>query len=178
MPAVRWHVHRTQLPLVHRRCSGCPGTELGATGRFRVNANANLIDVWLLLRCRRCGAVTKVPILERVPVRSIPPDRLDGFTRNDAALICWALREGAADRRRRMRLDWTGAWELTGPPTTGPVTVEVKFRDPVPLRPAQIIAAGLGVSHGEVRRRLQAQTLALSVAPGTRRVEGFSFRLA
>ena len=41
----------------------------------------------------------------------------------------------------------------------------------------EIRAAAESPRSGEVHRRLQAQTLTLSVAPGTRHAEGFWFRL-
>jgi hypothetical protein len=56
------------------------------TNRFRVNANQHVIDVWLLFSCQRCGAPTKIPILERVAVSGISRQHLDAFHRNDVEM--------------------------------------------------------------------------------------------
>jgi Protein of unknown function (DUF1062) len=64
-----------------------------------------------------------------------------------------------AARRNRFTLDWEGAWRLDVPPAwpaeAWPVTVEVRFEDPVPVRPERLIAQGLGLSRNEVLRRVK-----------------------
>jgi hypothetical protein len=49
-----WVVRRTRLPLLSLRCLDCR-SESATTGqgRFRVNANGKLLDVWLLARRNR-----------------------------------------------------------------------------------------------------------------------------
>ena len=49
-----WVVRRTRLPLLSLRCPDCR-SESATTGkgRFRVNANGKLLDVWLLARRNR-----------------------------------------------------------------------------------------------------------------------------
>jgi hypothetical protein len=52
-----WVVRRTGLPLLSSRCTDCPSRSATAgEGRFRVNANGKLLDVWLLARCTACDA--------------------------------------------------------------------------------------------------------------------------
>lgn len=50
-----WVVVPTCLPLVLRRCHVCASEHFRASGKFRVNANHKLIDVWLLALCTACG---------------------------------------------------------------------------------------------------------------------------
>jgi hypothetical protein len=57
------------LPAIRRRCRTCPSTEYRTQGRFRVNANHKLLDVWLLALCVQCGQTVKLTVLERVHVR-------------------------------------------------------------------------------------------------------------
>ena len=63
-----------------------------STRRFRVNANKNKLDVWLIYRCERCRHTLKVPIYERVSPRKIPPELYEKFLANDEEL---AARYGA-----------------------------------------------------------------------------------
>jgi Protein of unknown function (DUF1062) len=62
-------------------------------------------------------------------------------------------------RRNRFTLDWKEAWRLDIPSAeldeSWPVTVEVVFKDPVPVRPERLIAQGLGLSRNEVLRRVK-----------------------
>jgi Protein of unknown function (DUF1062) len=61
-------------------------------------------------------------------------------------------------RRNHFTLDWAGAWRLDIPPgldEAWPVTVEVIFADPVPVRPERLIAHGLGLSRSAVLRRIK-----------------------
>ncbi len=40
---------------VYHRCGGCgKKQEFVNSGKFRVNANGNRVDVWLIYRCKKC----------------------------------------------------------------------------------------------------------------------------
>ena len=83
-----WVVRRTRLPLLSLRCVDCR-SESATTGegRFRVNANGKLLDVWLLVRCVSCDRTSKLTVHERTPVRSFDPAKLDGYHANDPELV-------------------------------------------------------------------------------------------
>ncbi|MFB9446362.1 DUF1062 domain-containing protein [Dactylosporangium vinaceum] len=151
-----WLVRRTRLPLLHRRCPDCrSASATTGPGRFRVNANGKLLDVWLLVRCVGCDRTSKLTVHERVPVARLDPAALDGYHANDPALVAAVL----LDPRHRAALDWRGAWRLDTPaaPLAGdwPVQVEVEFADPVPVRPDRLIAHGLGISRNDVPARVK-----------------------
>ncbi|GAA1640101.1 DUF1062 domain-containing protein [Nonomuraea maheshkhaliensis] len=155
-----WVVRRTRLPLLSTRCVACL-SESATTGegRFRVNAQGKLLDVWLLVRCVSCDRTSKLTVHERVPVRTVEPARLDRYHTNDPELVAATLLDPAFARRNRFTLDWSGSWRLDAPPPRldepWPVRVEVVFEDPVPVRPDRLIARGLGLSRNEVRRRIK-----------------------
>jgi hypothetical protein len=155
-----WVVRRTRLPLLSLRCVDCRSqSATTGEGRFRVNANGKLLDVWLLVRCVSCDRTSKLPVHERAPARSFDPAEIHGYRVNDPALVASRLLDPRLARRNRFTLDWTGAWRLDTPPAgldeAGPVQVEVVFEDPVPVRPDRLIADGLGLSRNEVRRRVK-----------------------
>ncbi|GLX93878.1 hypothetical protein Hesp01_18280 [Herbidospora sp. NBRC 101105] len=167
-----WTVRRTRLPLLSLRCVDC-GTRSFTTGagRFRVNANGKLLDVWLLVRCVSCDRTSKLTVHERVPVRCLEADALRGYRDNDPRLVATTLLDPLFAHRNRIGLDWAGAWRLYGPsiPLDGvwPVRVEVGFDDPVPVRADRLIAAGLGLSRREVGRRVKCEvSLRRSVSSG------------
>lgn len=157
-----WAVRRTRLPLLALPCVDCSsGRADTGHGRFRVNANGKLLDVWLLVRCVACDRTGKLTVHDRVPVRSLPADLLAGYTANAPDLVARTLLDPATARRNRFALDWDGCWELHAPaPPEGlwPLRVAVAFDDPVPVRPERLIARGLGISRAEVARRVKTDT--------------------
>ncbi|GAB3712986.1 DUF1062 domain-containing protein [Nocardiopsis nanhaiensis] len=154
-----WAVRRTRLPLLAFPCVDCPcGHATTGDGRFRVNANGKLLDVWLLVNCVGCDRTSKLTVHHRVPVRSLPAQLLADYTANAPDLIADTLLNPVLSRRNRFALDWDGCWQLHAPPVPEdpwPLPVSVSFDAPVPVRPEQLIAHGLGISRSEVARRIK-----------------------
>lgn len=154
-----WAVRRTRLPLLALRCVACPsGCATIGNGRFRVNANGKLLDVWLLVNCVSCGRTGKLTVHDRVSVRSLPAGLLAGYSANSPSLVVDTLLDPLIARRNRFALDWDGCWELHAPPVPEgpwPLQITVTFDDPVPVRPERLIADGLGISRNEIARRVK-----------------------
>ncbi|GAA1465318.1 hypothetical protein GCM10009603_45460 [Nocardiopsis exhalans] len=75
-----------------------------------------------------------------------------------ADLVAGVLLDPALAGRHGFALDWRGCWELHAPEAwegPWPLDVWVTFEEPVPVRPEQLIAHGLGISRGEVLRRVK-----------------------
>jgi hypothetical protein len=127
--ATRWLVCPAGLPLIRRRCLRCPSAHYRTPGKFRVNANHKLLDVWLLALCTGCGETVKLTVLERVPVRTIDPEDLHRFHANDIDLASELLDDPGLRRRNGIALDWDGAWTLrrTAPEDAEVVEVSVRF---------------------------------------------------
>lgn len=126
----RWVVRQSALPAAVRPCPACSGTRHRPSGAFRVNARGRLLDVWLLLRCTVCDRTSKVPVHERVHVRSLAPARLVAYETNDPAVVRELAMSASFATRNRYRLDWTATWELASdrPVLGGPTPLEVLTR--------------------------------------------------
>ena len=61
------------------------------TRRFRVNANKNKLDIWLIYQCKKCKHTLNIPIYERVSPQKIPKELYERFLENDEEL---AIRYG------------------------------------------------------------------------------------
>jgi len=176
-----WVVMPTCLPLVLRRCHTCASDRFRADGRFRVNANHKLLDIWLLVLCTACGETAKLTVLERTHVRSVRPELLDRLHDNDPALAAELLQDPVVRRRNRIALDWNNAWRLD---TGGSahldrevIDVSVRFVARIPVRPVRLIAEGCGLSRAEVERLITEGNL-VSVARLDARLSGdFTFTL-
>lgn len=69
---------------VFHRCGGCgKKQEFANSGRFRVNANGDKIDVWLIYRCRKCKHSWNLVVYERIRPQKIPADLMERFYEND-----------------------------------------------------------------------------------------------
>ncbi|MFF4875111.1 MULTISPECIES: DUF1062 domain-containing protein [unclassified Micromonospora] len=176
-----WVVVPTCLPLVRRRCHACASELFRASGKFRVNANHKLIDVWLLALCTGCGATAKLTVLERSTVRSIRPELLDRLHDNDPGLAAELLQDPVVQRRNRIALDWDNAWRLD---TGGSdhldrevIDVSVRFAARIPVRPVRLIAEGCGLSRAEVERLIKDERLVSAVRLSGKLSGDFTFTL-
>jgi hypothetical protein len=175
----QWLVRPTDLPTIRRRCRTCPSTEYRTQGRFRVNANHKLLDVWLLALCVQCGETVKLTVLERVHVRSIKPAMLSGFHDNDPALAAKLLAEPDVMRRNDVTLDWADAWTLEMSPVELPkadiLDVSVHFAQRIPIRLTTLIATGLELSGAEVTKSIAAGRITSERKLTGRCAQDFSF---
>ena len=80
------YTDQTEYTVIHR-CGGC-GRKMpfGSTRRFRVNANKNKLDIWLIYQCRKCRHTLNIPIYERVSPQKIPRELYERFLANDETL--------------------------------------------------------------------------------------------
>jgi hypothetical protein len=175
----QWLVRPTELPTIRRRCRICPSTEYRTQGRFRVNANRKLLDVWLLALCVQCGQTVKLTVLERVPVRSIDPTMLGGFHDNASTLAAKLLADPQLAHRNDVVLDWTDAWTLEMSPVELPkadiLDVSVHFAQRIPIRLTTLIATGLELSRTEITRRITAGLISSERKLTERCAQDFSF---
>jgi hypothetical protein len=152
----QWLVHLTDLPLIRRRCLRCTSAQYRSHGKFRVNANGKLLDVWLLALCVGCGKTVKLTVLERLHVRAVDASTLTRFHDNDLELAAKLLGDPGLLRRNGVTLDWDGAWALQM--TTVDVSeaevidISVRFVQRIPIRVTTLLSVGLDVSRSEVRK--------------------------
>ena len=154
--ATQWLVCPTGLPLIRRGCLSCKSAHHRAHGKFRVNANHKLLDVWLLALCVGCGETVKLTVLERVHVRTIDPSDLTRFHDNDLELAAKVLADPRLLRRNSVTLDWDDAWTLrktaAGVPEAEVIDTSVRFVQRIPIRLTRLLSVGLEVSRSEVQR--------------------------
>jgi hypothetical protein len=176
-----WAVRASGLPAIVKPCMDCSGTRHLPSGKFRVNANGKLLDVWLLLCCTACGLTSKVPVHERAPVQSLERARRLAYETNDPAMVRELTMSAALAARNGYRLDWTGTWELESdspsysPDVSAPLTVLVSFELPAPVRVERLLMLGLGRSRAEVRRMVADGRIRLPLALNTKANQDFEF---
>lgn len=176
-----WAVRECGLPAIVRPCVGCSGTRHDPSGKFRMNANGKLLDVWLLLCCAGCGRTSKVPVHERVHVRTVDPARLVAFEVNDPAAVREIAMSASLAAKNGYRLDWTGTWTLEtdtpfySPDDPAPLKVLVGFELPAPIRVERLLTQGLGLSRGELRRMVADGRVRVPMALDAKAHRDFEF---
>lgn len=174
-----WTVRQSGLPAVVKPCQDCAGQRHRPAGKFRVNANGKLLDVWLLLRCAVCGRTSKVPVHERVQVHSLERARLLAYEANDPAVVRELAMSASLAAKNGYRLDWDGAWELQtdtpcySPADSASLTVLISFELPAPVRVERLLMLGLGLSRAEVRRLVADQRIRLPLALSAKAKQDF-----
>ena len=72
---------------IYHRCGGCgKKQEFINSGKFRVNANGNRVDVWLIYRCKKCKHSWNLSIYERRRPAKIKQEEYELFLENDYEL--------------------------------------------------------------------------------------------
>lgn len=74
----------TETFKIIRNCPGC-GCKMpyNSTGNFRVNANGNQLDVWLIYQCLKCRHTYNLTIYERVKPADLKREEYQSFLNND-----------------------------------------------------------------------------------------------
>ena len=83
-----WEIHLDGIPTLSRFCPGC-GCEryFLSSGKFHMNANRRLLDVWLIYNCAECGGTWNMGGVARTPVSQLSPERLRAYEENDPAAV-------------------------------------------------------------------------------------------
>lgn len=149
-------VTSTAAPTIRWRCPTCHRPEDFATSeRFRANANGKLVDIWLVYRCRRCDATKNLTVVERTPVRKVPPDLLRAAERNDTATARRLARDLDLLRRNGAAVGEGDAWVVDRPAGAAlDGRLRLAFPEPLLVRLDAVVAAATAQARSSVRRRL------------------------
>ena len=146
-----WVIRELGLPALVKACVSCRSARHHPTGKFRVNANGKLLDVWMLICCELCGRTSKIPLHERIYVQALDSERLLMFENNDRTMVRDLAMDGALAGKAAYQLDWSGTWELENdmlscelePEDPAPLKVIIRFELPVPIRVEKLLVTGV-----------------------------------
>ncbi|HEY2639484.1 MAG TPA: DUF1062 domain-containing protein [Streptosporangiaceae bacterium] len=177
-----WVIRELGLPAIVKACVTCGSTPHHPTGKFRVNANSKLLDVWMLINCEQCDRTSKIAIHERINVRALENERLVMFEKNEPAMVRHLAMDASLASRAGYRLDWSGTWELeTDMPfyeleraDPAPLEVVIRFELPAPIRVEKLLMAGFGLSRSSARGMVNSGRIRLPMAVDARAREDFT----
>lgn len=83
----QWELIPENLPIVKRNCPKCnEKAHYINSEKFRVNANKNNIDIWLIYQCEKCKSTWNMTIYERMKPYEINKYEYERFLSNDKEL--------------------------------------------------------------------------------------------
>ncbi len=146
---------------VIRSCPKCGRkTHFKNTKKFRVNANSNKLDIWLIYQCEECKHTLNLAIYERRKVSSIPKEEYQRFLDNNEELaemygknMQLFLKNKADIDFDRLNYDFIKIHESTGFGEQILVTVNNPLG--LKIRSERQIAEVLGLSRSQVKRLLE-----------------------
>lgn len=91
-----------------RNCSICGGKSVFVnTNNFRVNANGNRIDVWLIYQCSKCKHTYNLTIYERLKVDQFSSDHLRSLMNNEKELAMKYGTDKSFFVKNKAEIDWS-----------------------------------------------------------------------
>ncbi|HJC88234.1 MAG TPA: DUF1062 domain-containing protein [Candidatus Eisenbergiella intestinigallinarum] len=170
-----WMIKPVKPPAVRRQCPGCGKDLYESTGRFRVNANGNRLDVWLIYRCMQCGKSWNMEILERVESGKLSEEKLLKYQENDEEEALRAACSNFLMNQNRVEALWetleyevekSGREELMQEPhrisdQAAVIVIRIRNEYGLPIRFGRLLAGELGISGGKVKTLVETGKIRL-----------------
>ncbi len=104
---IEYRIKPTKSYEIRRNCSGCGcKTIFHNTNCFRVNANGNKIDVWLIYQCSKCKHTYNLTIYERQKPDCIPSREFSDFQHNSPELAFQYGTDVSLFNRNKAEIAW------------------------------------------------------------------------
>ncbi|MCM1047939.1 MAG: DUF1062 domain-containing protein [Clostridiales bacterium] len=88
-------------------CAKCGRkTHFKNTKKFRINANGNKLDIWLIYQCEKCKHTLNLSIYERCKVSSILKEEYRRFLDNDEEFAQMYGKNMQLFKKNRANIDW------------------------------------------------------------------------
>lgn len=161
---------------VIRSCKGCGRkTHFKNTKKFRVNANGNRLDIWLIYQCEKCKHTFNLAIYEREKSSSITKEEYIRFLNNDEKLgetygrnIQLFRKNKAVIDLERINYDLIKLHESIEKNNNLKEQIMIKIYNPYELkiRPEKQISEVLGLSRSQIKKMIKQEEIKLeNVSP-------------
>ncbi|MBH1942239.1 DUF1062 domain-containing protein [Mobilitalea sibirica] len=159
---IKWKVVPLGLPTVIKHCSKCNNkTEFMSSRTFRVNANQNKLDVWLIYHCIHCNTTWNMEILSRVISSTIDKVLYHKFIQNDPELADEYAFDHTLHSKNKSVISYDNLqYDIIGENISlqsikGTVPLVIECNYPFDIRIDKILSQKLGVSREVVKRMVK-----------------------
>ena len=154
-----WEILPLSSPAVLKNCPKCGNRSVyQCSGNFRVNANQNHIDVWLIYLCEKCKSTWNMEILSRRDKKSINRDLYEKFLGNDPELARQYAFDISTHNQNKSTPDYGNLpYDLSGDSFSlltlkEAVELEILCKYPVDVRLDMVLSRKLQVSREYIKR--------------------------
>lgn len=160
---ITWQLVPLNSPKVNRTCPKCGNhASFINTEKFRVNANKNKLDIWLIYQCEKCKSTWNMTIYERTSPKDIPENIYKRFLENDKELAFVYGFDKSIHVKNRVSLDYESVdysvvgeeINLLSDPHADHVSVALKIScdKAFDLRLDKLLSQQLDISRSQVKR--------------------------
>lgn len=154
-----WELVPENLPVIKRNCPKCnEKTHFKNSEKFRVNANKNNIDIWLIFQCEHCKSTWNMTLYERVKPHEISPLEYEGFLSNDKELVrAYAFNIGIYSKNKAEILLDDVSYQIISNKTDTDIlkvdqlVIQILCKYPIELRADKFLSDALGLSRSNIK---------------------------
>lgn len=155
----KWSVLPKTTPTVLRYCPKCGRqSEFLSSKSFRVNANQNNIDVWLIYQCDKCSSTWNVEILSRVDSSTISKDIYQKFISNNQELADYYAYDVAIHNKNKAVMNFDSLqYDISGDNISltdirEAIQIQLSCSYPTNMRLDKLLSQKLCISREKVRK--------------------------
>ena len=149
---------------ITRNCAGCgEKRDYESTGSFRVNANGNKLDIWLIYQCPKCKHTYNLPIYERLRRETLNESDYRHFIENDVeTTLRFGLDKNIFIRNKAEIASEEVNYEMQKlggeEPSNSGLIIEIHNPYQLRLRTEKVLAEILDISRSKARKMLTADS--------------------
>lgn len=174
----KWEISPINWPVAVRNCPRCGNSAVyECSGNFRVNANHNAIDVWLIYQCNKCNNTWNLEILSRTNVKSIDKELYHKFLSNDKDLAKYYAFDSATLGRNKANINYEDiGYNVTGDALqyseiTSACEVDIYCAFPFDLRLDRLMVKQLGLSREQIKKLIDAEKIISTMGKNISRIK-------
>lgn len=149
---------------VIRNCPKCGiKTNYINTNNFRVNANGNQIDIWLIYQCEKCKHTYNLTIYERIKPSAMSVDQYNKFLANDKELALAYGNTKALFARNKAEIDLEHInYDVVGIDKKRPkVDYGIVISNPyeIKIRADKVLSQILGITRNQIKQLIKQEVI-------------------
>lgn len=148
-----------------KNCQGCGcKSSFVNTGSYRVNANGNRVDIWLIYQCEKCKHTYNLTIHERIRPSELSSEEYDRYFSNDKELAMEHGMDKNILARNKVEIDWDNlSYELYPLSETARKSDCILIQNPyhVKIRMDKVLSEILEVNRNKIKALLKQEAIEL-----------------
>lgn len=161
---ILWTIQPLDLPVVIKSCSKCADAEeFECSKKFRINANHNRLDVWLIYSCKKCKTTWNMEIYSRISPKTLDSGLYERLMANDEELAAQYAFDLSLLRKNSAVVSFENIpYEIKTDnplPETGKCLLEISCPCPMGIRMDKLLSTQLNVSREKIKRLCKSSAI-------------------